>query len=189
MVSKEGKYFREQLCKIIADAMCQWMIKLFGQGITASQYSRVTIADVPSNVESGLSSRSSVPAYDYNPIFRDRRLRVIFSKILKSASSDKILMLRFCLASMVILIKASTLACHQVIVSMSEAYLVPLFDAPKRYAVSAWYLVWTFSFVNWKRAFLSNYFQQSRSRRIIYMDNKIVKVHLLAANWSHCICN
>ncbi|KAL1343618.1 hypothetical protein HN51_029966 [Arachis hypogaea] len=129
MVSKEGKFFREQLCKIITDAMCQWMIKLFGQGITAAHFSA-------SSRESGLSPRSSVPAYDYNSLFRDRRLRLIFSHILKSASSDKILMLRLCLASMVIMIKASTMACHRAIMLLSEAYLVPLFDTPKRYAVS-----------------------------------------------------
>ncbi|XP_061347044.1 uncharacterized protein LOC133292630 isoform X2 [Gastrolobium bilobum] len=134
MVSKEGKFFREQLCKIMADVLYQWMIKLFGQGITVSQHSRVILGNGPSNKESG---RSSLPAYDYNSIFRDRRLRVIFSKVLKSASSDKILMMRFCWASLVIIMTASTLACHRVVVSLSEVYLGPLFDAPKRYAVSA----------------------------------------------------
>ncbi|KAK2404138.1 protein ACTIVITY OF BC1 COMPLEX KINASE 3, chloroplastic [Trifolium repens] len=136
MVSKEGKVIRQQLCKVIADALCQWMIKLFGQGATDTQYPRVMLADGPSNKESG---RSSSAAYDYNSIFRDRRLRVIFSKVLKSASSDKVLMLRFCWSSLVIMITASTLACHRVVLSLSEAYLGPIFDAPKRtrYAVNA----------------------------------------------------
>lgn len=136
MVSKEGKFFRQQLCKIIVDLLYQWMIKLFGQGITVTQYSRVVLANGPSNKESGLSPRSSLPTYDYNSIFRDRRLRVIFSKVLKSASRDKILMLRFSWASLLIIITASTLACHQLVVSLSEAYLGKIFDAPKRYAVS-----------------------------------------------------
>jgi aarF domain-containing kinase len=136
MVSKEGKVIRQQLCKVIADALCQWMIKLFGQGATDTQYPRVMLADGPSNKESG---RSSSAAYDYNSIFRDRRLRVIFSKVVKSASSDKVLMLRFCWSSLVIMITASTLACHRVVLSLSEAYLGPIFDAPKRtrYAVNA----------------------------------------------------
>lgn len=137
MVSKEGEFFREQLCKIIVGILYQWMIKLFGQGITVTQYSRVVLANGPSNKESGLSPRSSLPTYDYNSIFRDRRLRVIFSKVLKSASRDKILMLRFSWASLLIIITASTLACHQLVVSLSEAYLSKIFDAPKRYAVSA----------------------------------------------------
>ncbi|KAJ1406418.1 UbiB domain, partial [Sesbania bispinosa] len=76
MVSKEGKFFRQQLCKVIAEALYQWMIKLFGQGITVTQYSRVILANGPSNKEPSLSPRSSsLSAYDYNSIFRDRRLR------------------------------------------------------------------------------------------------------------------
>ncbi|KAK7379773.1 hypothetical protein VNO78_34292 [Psophocarpus tetragonolobus] len=137
MVSKEGKFFREQLCKIVVDIVYQWMIKLFGQGITVTQYSRVILANGPSSKESGLSPRSSSPSYDYNSIFRDRRLRVIFSKVLKSASRDKILMLRFLWASLIIIVTASTSACHRFVVSLSEAYLGKIFDAPKRYAVSA----------------------------------------------------
>ncbi|CAL0300629.1 unnamed protein product [Lupinus luteus] len=129
MVSKEGKFYREQLCKIIADTLYQWMIK-------ASQNSRVILADGRGDRESDQSSRSSLPAYDYNSIFRDRRLRVIFSHVLKSASRDKILMLRLCWASLLLIIKASSLACHQAIVSLSEAYMGQIFDAPKRYAVT-----------------------------------------------------
>ncbi|KAK7357061.1 hypothetical protein VNO80_16342 [Phaseolus coccineus] len=137
VVSKEGKSFRQQLGKIMVDVVYQWMIKLFGQGITVTQYSRVILANGLSNKESGLSPRSSLPTDDYNFIFRDRRLRVIFYKILKSASRDKILMLRFFWASLLIMVPASTLACHQLVVSLSEAYLAKIFDAPKRYAVSA----------------------------------------------------
>ncbi|CAK8573194.1 unnamed protein product [Lathyrus sativus] len=143
MVSKEGKTIRQQLCKVIADALCQWMIKFFGQGVTDTQYPqypRVMLANGPSNKKSGRSAQSSTPSYDdYNSIFRDRRLRVIFSKIVKSASSSKVLMLRFCWSSLVIMITASALASHRVVLSLSEAYLGPIFDAPerKRYAVSA----------------------------------------------------
>lgn len=137
MVSKEGKFFRQQLCKIIVDVLCQRMIKLLGQGIKVTQYSRVILANGPSNKESGLSPRSSSSTYDYDSIFRDRRLRVILSKILKSASRDKILMLRFFWASLLITITASFLACHRLVVSLCEAYLGQVVDAPKRYAVSA----------------------------------------------------
>lgn len=137
VVSKEGKSFRQQLGKIMVDVVYQWMIKLLGEGITVIQYSRVILANGLSNKESGLSPRSSLPTDDYNFIFRDRRLRVIFYKILKSASRDKILMLRFFWASLLIMVTASTLACHRLVVSLSEAYLAKIFDAPKRYAVSA----------------------------------------------------
>ncbi|KAL2324793.1 hypothetical protein Fmac_023851 [Flemingia macrophylla] len=135
MVSKEGKLFRQQVCKIIVDILYQWMIKLFGQGITVTQYSRVILANGLSNKESGPSPRPSFSTYDYDSILRDRRLRVIFSKVLKSSSRDKILMLRFFWASLLVMVTASTLACHRLVVSLSEAYLGQIFDAPKRYAV------------------------------------------------------
>ncbi|KAI4351279.1 hypothetical protein L6164_005655 [Bauhinia variegata] len=135
MVSKEAQFFRQQLCGIIADILCQWMVNIFGKGATVAQHSRVRMASGPSKSES-LSARLSVPAYDCNSIFRDRRLRVIFSNILKSASRDPILMLRFCWASIVIVTTASTLACHRVLVALSEVYFRPIVDAPKRYAVT-----------------------------------------------------
>ncbi|KAE9618377.1 putative cadmium-transporting ATPase [Lupinus albus] len=46
MVSKEGKFYREQLCKIIADTLYQWMIK-------ASQNSRVILVNGRGDRESG----------------------------------------------------------------------------------------------------------------------------------------
>lgn len=183
MVSKEGKFFRQQLCKIIADALCQWMIKLFGQGITATQHPGVMLVNGPINKESGLSPTSSLPAYDYSSIVRDRRLRVIFSKVLKSASSDKFLMLRFCWASLIIMITASTLACHRATLSLSEAYLGPIFDPPKRYAVSAWYFLTTFGFPYWKREHsYPTFLEEKKRERFIYMDSK----KLLTSN---CVCS
>lgn len=130
VVSKEAKLFRQQLCEIIADILCQRIITLFGQGIAVTRFSRVVR-------ETGLSAQSSLSAYDYNSIFRDRRLRVIFSKALKSARRDPILMLRFCWASFLIILTSSVLACHRILVSLSKVYLRPLVDAPKRYAVGA----------------------------------------------------
>lgn len=190
MVSKEGKFFRQQLCKIIVDLLYQWMIKLFGQGITVTQYSRVVLANGPSNKESGLSPRSSLPTYDYNSIFRDRRLRVIFSKVLKSASRDKILMLRFSWASLLIIITASTLACHQLVVSLSEAYLGKIFDAPKRYAVSVWNFLKTFTFLSRKRAFLSNdNFPKGKRKRKVYFYGWQSESSLFTANKSICVCS
>ncbi|KAI9124678.1 hypothetical protein K1719_004600 [Acacia pycnantha] len=137
MVSKEAKPFRQHLCDIIADIMCQRVIKFFGPGITASRYSQAILANGPGNIESGLPARSSLPANKYISIFRDRRLRVIFFKALKSARRDPALMLRFCCACFIVIVTSSALACHRIIVCLSEAYLQPMFDAPKRYAVGA----------------------------------------------------
>lgn len=175
MVSKEAKIFRQQLCEILADIMCQRIIKLFGQGITVTQYSRTMLANGPSNRESGLSTGSSFPAYDYDSILRDRRLRLIFFKALKSASRDRILMLRFYWTSVLMIVTSSILACYRVLVSVSQAYLQRLSEAPKRYAVSAWYSHPSFRvFTIWKR----EYFFATIYTRI----QKNMEVYLFAGN-------
>ena len=131
MVSKEAKPFRQHLCNVVADIMFQRVIKYFGQGIIVSRYSHAILANGSGNIESGL------PTNDYISIFRDRRLRVIFSKALKSARREPVLMLRFCWACFIVMVTSAALACHRVLVCISEAYLQPMFDAPKRYAVGA----------------------------------------------------
>ncbi|XVE99333.1 hypothetical protein REPUB_Repub03eG0189500 [Reevesia pubescens] len=139
-VSKEAKVFRVQLCKIIADILYQRMFEALGQVVPASQYTyQFRLAAEPQNRELGPSSRLSTTTtiYDYQSLLRDRRLRLIFFKILKSARRESVLMLRFYWASFVMFIAASALAFHQLLVSLSEAYLGPLSFAPKRFAVSA----------------------------------------------------
>lgn len=137
MVSKEGGFFRQQLSGIIAEILYQWMLGAIGSSTRVAQYSsRVKLASGTSNYELGPSSGRSMSIYDYQSIFRDRRLRVIFSKALRSAQSDPVLMLRFCWSSLVIFVTASALACHRVVVNLSEAYLGPLSFVPKRFAIS-----------------------------------------------------
>lgn len=137
MVSKEGGFFRQQLCGIIAEILYHWMLGAIGSSTRVAQYnSRVKLASGTSNYELGPSSGRSTSIYDYQSIFRDRRLRVIFSKALRSAQSDPVLMLRFCWSSLVIFVTASALACHRAVVNLSEAYLGPLSFVPKRFAIS-----------------------------------------------------
>ncbi|PQP92102.1 Aminoglycoside phosphotransferase [Prunus yedoensis var. nudiflora] len=78
MVSKEAKFFRQQFCSVIADILYQWMFAAFGRGITTTQYgSDLRLASAHDNRDLEPSSRT--PIYDYRTIFRDRRLKVIFS--------------------------------------------------------------------------------------------------------------
>ncbi|XP_030451070.1 uncharacterized protein LOC115673125 [Syzygium oleosum] len=137
IVSKEGGFFRQQLCGIIADILYQWMLGAIGSSTREAQYnSQVKLASGTSDYELGPSSGCSTSIYDYQSIFRDRRLRVIFSKALRSAQSDPVLMLRFCWSSLVIFMTATALACHRVVVNLSEAYLGPMSFAPKQFAIS-----------------------------------------------------
>ncbi|KAF3433920.1 hypothetical protein FNV43_RR25023 [Rhamnella rubrinervis] len=138
VVSKEAKFFRQQFCGVIADMLYQWILGALRQGITATQYgSHLTLDGGTDNRGSGPSSRLSMPTYDYQSMLRDRRLKVIFSNILNSARRDPILMMRFYWVSFIMFVTASALACHRVLVSLSEAYLGPLKIAPKQYAMGA----------------------------------------------------
>ncbi|XP_057476620.1 uncharacterized protein LOC130764404 [Actinidia eriantha] len=129
MVSKEAILFRQQLCRVIADIIYQWMVKASGQDTIITWYSsRVSMASGPENRE--LFS-------DCQRILRDRRLKVISLKVLASARKDPVLMLRFYWASFVMLVAASALAFHRMLISLSEAYLGPTVSfASKRYAVA-----------------------------------------------------
>lgn len=137
VVSKEAKFFRQQLCGVIADMLCQWILETLGGGVTAQNGSRMALNSGTASRDLGPSSRLSTPMYDYHSILRDRRLRVIFSSKLNSARRDRILMLRFYWVSFVMFVTASALACHRALVFLSEAYLGPLKIAPRRYAIGA----------------------------------------------------
>ncbi|KAE7996938.1 hypothetical protein FH972_001614 [Carpinus fangiana] len=138
MVSKEAKFFRQQLCTIIADILYQWMCEALGQDIAITQSSsRVRFMSGPDNRELGSSSRLSTPICDYNSILRDRRLKVIFLKALNSTRRRPVLFVRFCWASFVMFVAASAVACHRILVSVSETYIDRVPIAPKRFAFGA----------------------------------------------------
>ncbi|KAF3969324.1 hypothetical protein CMV_006874 [Castanea mollissima] len=137
MVSKEAKFFRQQLCRVIADILYQWMCEALGQDVRITQYSsQVRLVTGPDNRELRPSSRLSTPMCDYKSILRDRRLKVIFLAVLNSMRKDLVLVVRFCWASFVMFVAASALACHRILVSLSETYIGPVPFAPKRFAVS-----------------------------------------------------
>jgi aarF domain-containing kinase len=95
------------------------MSEALGQDVTITQY------------------RISTPICDYQSILRDRRLKVIFLTVLNSTRRDPILTVRFSWASFVMFVTASALACHQILVSLSETYIGRVPFAPKQFAVSA----------------------------------------------------
>lgn len=133
MVSKEAIFFRQQVCRVIADIIYQWMFEALGQRTTVSGYnSRLNLATAPDNKE----LRSSSQILDYRNFLGDRRIKVIFLKVLNSASKDRILMLRLCWTSFVMVVTASALACQRMLISLSKTYLGPVSFASKRFAVT-----------------------------------------------------
>lgn len=139
MISKEAIFFRQQLCKAIADVLYQRMLEVIGQGIAITQHSsQWRLRSGPNNRDLSSLSRSSALTYDYQSVLRDRRLKVIFFKIFDSVRRDPVLTLRFCWASFIMFMTASALACHRILVSLSEIYLGPVSLPSKRVAISAW---------------------------------------------------
>ncbi|XP_052199023.1 uncharacterized protein LOC127806070 isoform X2 [Diospyros lotus] len=137
MVSKEAAFFRQQLCTVVADIIYLWMCEAFGQSTSITQYnSQVILASEPNKKELSSSSRLATSIRDYQYILGDRRLKLIMLKILDSARKNPVLMLRFLWSSFAILVTASALAFHRMLISLSEAYLSALPFPSKKVAVT-----------------------------------------------------
>lgn len=140
MVSKEAKFFRQQLCTIVADIIHQWALKMLGQGTraTATELGTTVRMGIPSDRKGRFSSQLTTGGQiDYSSFLNDRRIKLLLSKVLKSGSTKPTLMLKFLWTSFIIFATASLMACHRIVVSLSEAYLGPLSLTPKQYAVTA----------------------------------------------------
>ncbi|XP_047257021.1 uncharacterized protein slr1919 isoform X3 [Capsicum annuum] len=132
-ISKEAKFFCQHLCKIVANILSQWIFETLGSNVISSQ---VQLTGAP-NVMLGSSSAIFSRDYDCKSTLRDRRLKLILFKVLGSARKSPTLMMRFFCSSCLIFIKASALACHQVLVCLSNAYLDRVSLAPREVVVGA----------------------------------------------------
>ncbi|XP_057523471.1 uncharacterized protein LOC130803282 isoform X1 [Amaranthus tricolor] len=103
-LSKEAGTVRQQLTRAIAEVLYQWMARVI------SKDPRVLT-----------SSQSYTTNSNYQLLLTDRRLKVVFRKVLNDARRDWLLMLRFCWTSFIMSITASAMACHRLIICLSEA--------------------------------------------------------------------
>ncbi|KAL3520688.1 hypothetical protein ACH5RR_018837 [Cinchona calisaya] len=135
MVSTEANFMRHQLCRVVADILYQWISKALRNGVDVTRFSpQVQLARGTSDIE--IDSASRLPSLnDYQSLLRDRRIKIILFKILDSAKKDPILMLRFYWTSFVMLVTASAMACHRVLVTLFEDGLAHVSLAPKQIAV------------------------------------------------------
>ncbi|GKC80307.1 hypothetical protein Tco_1131081, partial [Tanacetum coccineum] len=123
VVSKEASPFRQQVCKIITDVIYQSICTALGKTFIAARYGTI-------------HRSSSTPAIDYHSLVKNRRVKVLFLKVLESGRKDPVLMARLCWVSFGTLVAASAMACHRVIISLSETYLDRLSFSSKKLAVS-----------------------------------------------------
>lgn len=133
MVSQEARSIRQQLSAVIADVLYQWMLRFLPKAVQVSPLtSQVQLAS-GSNINIGRDSRlQSID--DYQSFLKDRRVKVIFFKILDSARKDPVLMLRFYWTSFVMIATVSVLACTKVLVTLFEASVPGSSFNPKQIA-------------------------------------------------------
>ncbi|KAL9227048.1 hypothetical protein vseg_002789 [Gypsophila vaccaria] len=105
-LSKGAAPIRQQLCCAIADVLNQWMVGII------QKYLSVTV-----------SSQSFASTRSYQLLLLDRRLRVVFKKILNDTRRDWLSMLRLSWVSVSMLVISFAMACHRSVVSLSKAYL------------------------------------------------------------------
>ncbi|KAL8231925.1 hypothetical protein R6Q57_001703 [Mikania cordata] len=124
IVSKEASPFWHQVCKIIADMIYQSICAALGKTFIVTRYG-------------ALYTPPSTSAINFQSLVKNRRLKVLFLKVLESGRKNPVLMVRLCWVSFVTLVAASALACHRLLVSLSEVYLGRLSFSPKKLAVSS----------------------------------------------------
>ncbi|KAG9445552.1 hypothetical protein H6P81_011680 [Aristolochia fimbriata] len=132
MISKEALSYRKYICRALADMLYQWMLHAINQNKTNPP------CDFPLRMryieDTGTASESS--ALLYWIFFRDRRLKVIFSRLLNALRKDPILMFRFACTSFVVFISALALSCHRLVASWSEMYVTSLSFPTRRFALN-----------------------------------------------------
>ncbi|XP_010507623.1 PREDICTED: uncharacterized protein LOC104784272 [Camelina sativa] len=112
-ISREAHVIRQKLCTTIANTMYQWMVGI----LRVQSLKFVSLPDPPA------SSGINITVQDFKILISDKRVRVILRKILESAKSDRVLMLRLCWTSFVMSLTTTALACHRFVISVSEGYI------------------------------------------------------------------
>ncbi|WOL12957.1 hypothetical protein Cni_G21726 [Canna indica] len=120
-VSKDALSFRANLGAAFADIFFQWMSNTVSRNEEFGQYSQPMIEE-GEHKERKLGSSSALSVPLLQNVLADRRLKVIFYKILNDVRRDSILMLRVCWSLSAVLLRAVALAMHRFIVYCSEAY-------------------------------------------------------------------
>ncbi|CAI9091070.1 OLC1v1025990C1 [Oldenlandia corymbosa var. corymbosa] len=135
MVSPEAKFYRQHICGVIADAFYLWLCNV--SRISATRFSPNShLARGTGDIERHSASRLRV-INEYQSLVKDRRLRVIFSKMFNSTRKNPLLMLRVYWTSFVVLVTAAAMAFHRVLITLCEDGLARISVARERIALGA----------------------------------------------------
>lgn len=134
MVSKDATFFRQHLSWALADIMCHWMIKAVGWNEALGQHDHQVLV-----VKGQQERKMDLPPAPSTPVLQkvlsDRRMKVIFHKVLHDVRGDPILMLRLCWSSFAISVTAAALAFSRFLVYCLGSLFASVSFVPRRVAV------------------------------------------------------
>ncbi|KAM0826765.1 hypothetical protein ACQ4PT_068652 [Festuca glaucescens] len=109
LISKDASIFRVLLSRVLADVVCQWMVK-----VTGLKRLRRSTSTVVSSLQEAVG---------------DRRLKVIFSKFLRELRQEPTLMVRVGWSMLVVSAVSTAIGAHRFVVLLSEEYLPMLWTS------------------------------------------------------------
>lgn len=148
MASKDAAYFRQHVSWTLADVMFKWMTEMRAStksrhGVTSVKMQQQQGMEIETETETETETKtktcppSAASGLALWTSLRDRRMKVIFLKVLNGIRSDPILMLRFGWTSLTILLTASMLALRQSLAYWSEECLTSISCVlPKQFVIS-----------------------------------------------------
>lgn len=134
MVSKDAASFRLHLSRAFAEMICHWMIKAVGGDDELVPHDHQLIM-VKGQQERKMGLPPE-PTPGLQTVLSDRRMKVIFYKVLHDVREDPILMLRLCWSSITIFVTAAALALHRFLVYCLEALLASVSYVPRFLAIT-----------------------------------------------------
>lgn len=125
LISKDASIFRVLLSRVLADVVCQWMVKVTGLNRVRQlePYARMTTGKNEGDL--GLSKEASTQMA-FQEAVRDRRLKIIFAKFLRDLREEPVLMIRVSWNVFVISVISAAIGVHRFMVFLSEEYLPTL---------------------------------------------------------------
>ncbi|XP_038971211.1 uncharacterized protein LOC103719633 isoform X3 [Phoenix dactylifera] len=134
MISKDATFIRQHLSWAIADIICHWMIKAVGWNEALGQHNHQVIV-VKGQQERQMDLPPAPSTYVLQKVLSDRRMKVIFYKVLHDVRGDPILMLRLSWSSFTIFVTAAALALHRFLVYCLGALFTSVSFVPRHVAV------------------------------------------------------
>ncbi|XP_073012032.1 uncharacterized protein [Typha latifolia] len=127
LVSKDAVIVHQLVSGAIADFIYQWMAKAVAGNKAVNQYEHHFVVAKGKQVRE--LETPSLPVLQ--AVMTDRRLKIIFYKVLKDLRRDPILTLKVSWSSFIIFATGATIGLHRFVVYLSEEYLRSLSFIPK----------------------------------------------------------